>query len=146
MSVVKASLYNTDYVGWIEQTTEFLRQGQLNEVDLNHLIEEVEDLGKRQKQALKSNLRVLLMHLLKWHYQPEDQSTSWRSTLREHRNCILDILEGSPRLNNFLADSLEQCYRQARLQAADETGLEVEVFPEQLPYTCAQVLNPDFLP
>jgi Domain of unknown function DUF29 len=146
MTLVKSSLYSTDYAGWVEQTVELLRQGRLNEVDLEVLIEEVEDLGKSQRQALKSNLRVLLMHLLKWQYQPERQSNSWRSTIREHRNRILDILEDSPSLRNVLAESLDQCYRQARLQAADETDLEIKVFPEQCPYVNAQILNEDFLP
>jgi hypothetical protein len=146
MTLVKASLYSTDYACWVEQTVELLRQGRLNEVDLDILIEEVEDLGKSQRQALKSNLRVLLMHLLKWHYQPERQSNSWRSTIREHRNRIQDILEDSPSLRNVLAESLEQCYGQARLQAADETNLENQVFPELCPYACAQILNEDFLP
>jgi Domain of unknown function DUF29 len=146
MTLVKSSLYSTDYAGWVEQTVELLRQGRLNEVDLEVLIEEVEDLGKSQRQALKSNLRVLLMHLLKWQYQPERQSNSWRSTIREHRNRILDILEDSPSLRNGLAESLDQCYRQVRLQAADETDLEIKVFPEQCPYVNAQILNEDFLP
>jgi hypothetical protein len=147
MTVVKeASLYNTDYACWVEQTVELLRHGRLDEVDLGYLIEEVEDLGKSQRQALKSNLRVLLMHLLKWQYQPERQSNSWRSTIREHRNRIFDILEDSPSLQNFLVESLEQCYRQARLQAADETDLDAKIFPEQCPYTTHQSLNEDFLP
>jgi Domain of unknown function DUF29 len=146
MTLVKASLYSTDYACWVEQTVELLRQGRLSEIDLDVLIEEVEDLGKSQRQALKSNLRVLLMHLLKWHYQPERQSNSWRSTIREHRNRIQDILEDSPSLRNVLEESLEQCYRQARLQAADETDLENQVFPEQCPYAYAQILNEDFLP
>jgi hypothetical protein len=146
MTLVKASLYSTDYACWVEQTVELLRQGKLSEVDLDVLIEEVEDLGKSQRQALKSNLRVLLMHLLKWQYQPEHQSNSWRSTIREHRNQIQDILEDSPSLRNVLAESLEQCYGQARLQAADETNLETQVFPEPCPYACAQILNEDFLP
>lgn len=145
MTLVKeASLYSTDYACWVEQTVELLRQGRLSEVDLVYLIEEVEDLGKSQRQALKSNLRVLLMHLLKWQYQPERQSKSWRSTIREHRNRILDILEDSPSLQNALVESLEQCYRQARLQAADETGLDAKIFPEQCPYDSAQVLDEDF--
>ncbi len=146
MPLVKNNLYSTDYACWVEHTVKLLRQGRLNEVDLDPLIEEVEDLGKSQRQALKSNLRVLLMHLLKWQYQPDRQSNSWRSTIREHRNRILDILEDSPSLNNFLAETLEQCYGQACRQAADETGLESKIFPGQSPYTPSQILNEDFLP
>jgi Domain of unknown function DUF29 len=146
MTLVKASFYSTDHACWVAQTVELLRQGRLSEIDLDILIEEVEDLGKSQRQVLKSNLRVLLMHLLKWHYQPERQSNSWRSTIREHRNRIQDILEDSPSLRNVLAESLDQCYRQARLQAVDETNLETQVFPEACPSACAQILNEDFLP
>jgi hypothetical protein len=146
MTIVKVDLYHTDYASWVDQTVELLRTGKLHEIDLTHLIEEVEDLGKSQKQALKSNLRVVLMHFLKWQYQPENQSNSWRATLREHRNRLLDILEDSPSLQNFLMTHLEQCYRQARLQAADETGLSVEVFPTQSPYTMEKILNEAFWP
>ena len=147
MTIVKeASLYSTDYACWVEQTVKLLRHGRLDEVDLDYLIEEVEDLGKSQRQALKSNLRILLMHLLKWQYQPGRQSNSWRSTIREHRNRIFDILEDSPSLENFLVESQQQCYRQARLQAADETGLDAKVFPEHCPYMTHQSLNEDFLP
>lgn len=146
MPLVKTNLYSTDYACWVEQTVKLLRQGRLNEVDLDPLIEEVEDLGKSQRQALKSNLRVLLMHLFKWQYQPERQSNSWRSTIREHRNRILDILEDSPSLNNFLSETLEQCYGQARMQAADKTDLDIKIFPEYSPFDVAQILNADFLP
>ncbi len=146
MTLIKSVLYEKDYAVWVEQTVQSLRQGIFDSLDIDNLIDEVEDLGKSQRQALKSNLRVLLMHLLKWQYQSEHRSGSWKGTIREHRNRIVDILEDSPSLKRFYAEAIDQCYGKARLQAADETGLAVEVFPETYQYNANQILDDDFWP
>lgn len=143
---LKQTLYDADFVAWAEQTVELLRSRQLDRLDFENLIEEVEDLGKSQRQALYSNLRVVLMHLLKWQFQPEKRTNSWRYTLREHRQHIEEILEDSPSLKNYALEIFEPCYGKARLLASDETDLSVSTFPETCPYTIAEILNPDFLP
>ncbi|NJM77700.1 MAG: DUF29 domain-containing protein [Acaryochloridaceae cyanobacterium RU_4_10] len=143
---LKQTLYHTDFVAWAEQTVELLRSRQLDRLDFENLIEEVEDLGKSQRQALYSNLRVLVMHLLKWQFQPEKRTNSWRYTLREHRQRIEEILEDSPSLRNYALEIFEPCYVKARLLAADETDLPISTFPETCPYTVAEILNSDFLP
>ena len=139
------ALYEQDYYHWLVVTAELLKAGKLIELDTSHLIEEIEDLGKSQRQALKSNLWVLLMHLLKWHYQSEMRSGSWRSTIREHRERLDDILEDSPSLKNYYLEMLPQCYKKA-WTAADETGLDIKIFSTNCEYTPEQVLDSQFWP
>lgn len=141
-----STLYEQDYVLWLEQTAHLLRSDRFPDVDVENLIEEIEDMGKSQKQALKSNLRILLMHLLKWEYQSERRSSSWRSTIREHRNRLEDAFADSPSLKVFFAEVRDSCYQKARDLAADETNLPLDTFPELCPFNDEQIFNPDYLP
>jgi hypothetical protein len=140
------SLYDADFVRWVETTVAQLRDQNYACVDWANLIEEIEDMSRRERKSLKSNLVVLLLHLLKWQYQPECRSGSWRGSMREHRRRINDDLKDSPSLVPYLQEVLADCYANAREQAADETSLEVETFPLTCPYTLEQLLNPKYLP
>lgn len=131
---------------WIEETLKLLRENKLAEIDVANLIEEIEDMGKSQKQAVRSNLIVLLMHLLKYQYQPEKQSGSWKYTIREHRRPLIEAFEDSPSLLNYLAEVFDKCYQNARKEAADETELSLNTFPNESPFTIEQTLEEDFLP
>ena len=139
-------LYEADFVEWIDKAAKLLKQGKFSELDIENLIEEVESLGRSEKNALRSNLRVLLMHLLKWQYQPNKRSSSWRGTIIEHRIRIQDILEDSPSLKNFYPQIFDKTYQQACKKAAEETGLSLGTFPVECPYTLKQVLDVEFLP
>jgi hypothetical protein len=145
-SITHPSLYAEDYALWLSETIALLRTGQLGSVDFEHLIEELEDMGISQKQALESNLIVLLMHLLKWKYQPSKRSGSWRSTIREHRRRILRSFADSPSLKRYFGDIFEGCYQEARQQAADETELDLAVFGVNCSFSVDDILNPDYLP
>lgn len=138
------SLYDTDFIEWIDRAAVLLQQGRLDELDIENLIEEVESLGRSEKNALKSNLSVLLMHLLKWHYQTNKRSSSWIRTIDEHRYRIQLALQSSPSLKNYYIDALEQSYASARKKAARETQLDINTFPVTCPYTAEQILNDDF--
>lgn len=140
------NLYDQDFNLWLEQTIRSLREGKLLEVDYDNLIEELESMGRSEKNALKSNLRILLMHLLKYKYQPEKRTNSWRYTITEHRQRIRDSLETSPSLKPFLDTVFEKCYQDASKLASDETGLSIETFPQACPFACEDVLNLDYLP
>jgi hypothetical protein len=140
------SLYEQDYALWLQSAIAQLQAGRLSEVDQNHLIEELEDMGRRQKNALKSNLRVVLLHLLKYQHQPSNCSNSWKATLREHRLRIDDELADSPSLKRYLVDIFETCYQQARNLAADETGLDLETFSPSSPFTVENVVDIEYLP
>ncbi|MGF1600998.1 MAG: DUF29 domain-containing protein [Thermosynechococcaceae cyanobacterium] len=143
-------LYDTDFIEWIAQTAELLKRGEFSELDITNLIEEVEDWGRSQKQALKSNLRVLLMHLLKWQYQHRKRSGSWRGSWRgsivEHRQRIQDALEDSPSLKNYYSSVLADSYATAREIAVHETGFSLDTFPAECSYTAEKVLDSEFLP
>jgi hypothetical protein len=141
-----ATLYEQDYYRWIETTVQLLQQGRLTEVDLANLIEEIADMGKSTKSVLKSNLKVLLMHLLKYKYQPEKRSRSWRSTIFEHRDGIQESLSTSPSLKPYLQEVFGDCYQTARKKAAIETGLDISTFPPKSPFTPEATLDPDYLP
>jgi hypothetical protein len=139
-------MYETDFAEWINEAASLLKQGQFSELDLGNLIDEVETLGRSERNALRSNLRVLLMHLLQWQYQPRKRTHSWKATIREHRNRIQEILEDSPSLKDYYAQVFHQSYGKAQALAADETGLEIHHFPAESPYNLKQVLDADFLP
>lgn len=140
------NLYDRDFCLWAEETAKLLREGKLSEIDLEHLIEEVEDMSGSQKRALLSNLRVLLMHLLKYKYQPEKRSGSWKYTIREHRQRLIEAFEDSPSLRHYFAEVFDKCYQTARKEAADETELPLNIFPSESPFTPEQTLDEDFLP
>ena len=139
-------LYDCDYAAWVEQTALLLRDRQFEAVDLENLIDELEDMSRREKRSLTSNVRVILMHLLKYKFQAEKRSRSWLVTLREHRIRSAEILADSPSLQNYLSDQFELCYAQARREAGDETGLEIEEFPIESPFTVSQCLDENFRP
>ncbi|AFY33075.1 DUF29 domain-containing protein [Calothrix sp. PCC 7507] len=141
-----SELYEQDFYLWIQTTIELLKQGQLTELDLENLIEEIATMGRSEKKALRSNLEVVLMHLLKYQYQAEKRSGSWRATIREHRKRIKETFAESPSLKPYFYQVFGGCYEDARLLAADETELQIATFPEQSPFTPEQVLDADFLP
>ena len=134
------------FVLWLQETAELLKQKKLAEIDYHNLIEEVESMGRSERQAFQSNLQVVLMHLLKYKYQPQKRSDSWRFTIIEHRDRLSVALEDSPSLRPYLAEIFEQCYAKARKKAAVETGLNIEIFSIQSPFTIDQALDIDYLP
>jgi hypothetical protein len=141
-----AQLYEQDYALWLEATCQLLQAGHWAELDLANLLEELEDMGRSEKRALTSNLVVVLMHLLKYAHQPEQRSNSWRFTIKEHRRRLQEALSTSPSLKPYLDQVLAECYQDARDLAATETGLSLDHFPTQCPYSPTQVLDRDYLP
>jgi hypothetical protein len=146
MTQAISTLYEADFVQWTARTAQLLRDRQFNELDLDHIIEEIEDLGRRERQAFYSNLKVILLHLLKWQFQSSKRTNSWRATIREHRQRVQLQLNDSPSLKPYLSQSLEDCYANAKDLAADETGLPLNSFPEICPYGIVLILDPNFLP
>jgi hypothetical protein len=139
-------LYETDFVSWTEQTAQLIRAAQFGQVDWEAVVEEIESLGRSDRRELKSRLEVLLQHLLKWQYQSNLRSGSWRNTIDEQRNRIEDLLQESPSLNPYLEDVLAECYRRGRKAASNETELSVNTFPVECPYTITQILDGEFMP
>ncbi|CAD5938850.1 hypothetical protein PCC9214_01785 [Planktothrix tepida] len=141
-----SSLYEEDYHLWLMNTIHQLQQGKLAEVDMVNLIEELEAMVRSEKKAIRSNLRILLIHLLKYKYQSEKRTNSWLFTIREHRKRLRDDFKNSPSLKRYFLDVFEECYQDARELTADETGLTVDTFPVESPFSQEDTLNPDYLP
>lgn len=138
--------YSTDFNAWIDQTTQLLREQRWHEIDVAHLIEEIEDLGKSERRAIASQLIRLLLHLLKWQYQPQRRSDSWLDSITDARTQIELAIADSPSLSSYPAAQLNESYQRVRRQAARQTGIEITVFPNACPYSLNLVLAEDWLP
>lgn len=146
LNAQRQSLYETDYLKWIEATIDQMKQQNYGAIDWDNLIEEIEDMGRSERRSLESNLTVILLHLLKWQFQPERRSNSWQASIAEHRRRIRKAFKGSPSLKLYFEEVLAECYEDAIELASIETGLPASTFPRSSPYTAAQVLEAGFLP
>lgn len=140
-----ATDYETDFYLWTQQQAALLRQGQLTQIDAINLAEEVESMGKSGQRAVESFLRNIVMHLLKWKYQPERRSNSWRLSIRDGRYQVAKRLRESPSLTPKIGDMVLEEYPMARDYAAVETGLPLTTFPEPCPFTLEQITS-DYWP
>ena len=138
--------YEEDLFAWAAKNAELLRQGRLSEIDVEHIAEELEDMGKSERHALSSHLKVLIAHLLKWCYQPAFRGVSWQLSIDNARDEIAELLEDSPSLRPSLPDIIERRYPAARKRALRETGLAESVFPRQCPFSLEQLFDEDFWP
>ena len=135
-----------DFNAWIAQTTQLLREHRWHEIDVTHLIEELQDLGKSERRSITSQLTRLLLHLLKWQYQPQRRSDSWLDSITDARTQIALAIEDSPSLKDYPAAQLEESYQRARHQATKQTNIEFSLFPGTCPYAIELVLADDWLP
>lgn len=140
------NLYETDFYAWTQEQASLLRQQQWSQLDLGNLIEEIESLGKQQRQELRNRLRVLIGHLLKWEYQPQRRSRSWLATIRVQRSDTLELLKDNPSLKPYLEDALALAYENGRDLAMGETDLPEPTFPQTCPYNLAEILEDKFYP
>lgn len=141
-----APAYDEDFFEWTQHTAGLLRAGRVAEVDVVHLAEEVEDMGKRDRREVDRRVTVLLTHLLKWQKQPEHRCRSWKSTILTQRDDLERILRDSPSLRRRVGGELRRTFRVAVQKAQDETGVFPERFPRECPWTPEQILDQDFLP
>jgi hypothetical protein len=138
--------YEKDVVAWAMEQAALLRSGQLSALDIEHIAEEIEDVGRSEERELASRMAVLLAHLLKWQHQPERQGPSWQLTIAEQRRAIQRRIKRTPSLKPMLNDPdwQEGAWGDARGHAAQETGLSD--FPEVCPWSMDQVLSAEFFP
>jgi hypothetical protein len=137
----RETLYQEDLAAWAEQQAALLRGGRIEALDTANLIEELEAMAASRRRKLKRRLRVLLLHLLKWDFQPRRRSRSWASTIAEQRARIEDLLEESPTLRPGLEATAQAAYPYALTRAAIETGLPRETFPAHLPYDLGRIMG-----
>jgi hypothetical protein len=139
--------YERDFYAWTRQQAQALRAKDWAALDVAHLAEEVDDLGTSVQHAIESHLERLLLHLLKYRYDPaEEPRRGWRLTIRHARREIAKYLRRNPGLQSYPTDYLAEAYTYAREDAPDETGLALATFPETCRWTVAQVLDADFWP
>jgi hypothetical protein len=138
--------YDQDYYLWFADQAQLLRAGRWDRIDTEHLAEELEDMGKREKRALRSRTVVLLAHLLKYAYQPERRGPSWTGTIREQRKQLDELLRDSPSLKPALLEALDDYYLSAKMLAAGEIGLAESAFPASCPLSLDQLLDENFWP
>ncbi len=141
-----AIAYDNDFFAWTEEQARLLREGELTDLDVENLAEEIESMGRSVRRELRNRLTVLIMHLLKWRHQPMFRSRSWSGTIREQRKQVLSLVAESPSLSSLLASELSEIYSAALAKAASETGLADSSFPAKCLFTPEQILSEDFLP
>jgi hypothetical protein len=130
-----------DLYSWAMRQAELLRAGRLAEIDSVAIAEEIDDVGEEEYHRLESALRILMLHLLKWDHQPNMRSRSWTLSILEHRRRAQRQLRRSPGLKSQLDDALTGAYEDARLEAANETGLPLGAFPANRPFEYAEIME-----
>ncbi|WP_095203148.1 DUF29 domain-containing protein [Mesorhizobium carmichaelinearum] len=138
--------YEADYAQWCAEQGALLREGRLSDLDRENLAEEIESLGRSDKREIASRLGTLVLHLLKWEFQPEQRKAGWLLTIREQRHRIDDLLDESPSLKAYPAQRLAREFKIARLKALDETGMRDRDFPVDCPYAIREILDHDYFP
>ncbi|MCX8518330.1 MAG: DUF29 domain-containing protein [Rhodoferax sp.] len=139
--------YHDDVLAWAGEQAKMLREHQLSGLDFEHLADEIEAMSASQRREHKNRLTVLLLqHLLKWDFQPDHSSRSWKATLLEQRTAIQELLAESPSLRTQLETTLASAYPSAVRLAATETGLDMQTFPSVCPYTQGEAIAEDWLP
>lgn len=146
MSEPQSNLYETDFYRWTQQQATLLRNHQWSQLDLSNLIEEIESLGRQQRQELRNRLSVLIGHLLKWEYQSQRRSRSWLATIRIQRRDTLRLLKDNPSLKPYLQQACSEAYENAKDLAMGETDLPPQTFPSRCPYSLTEILDNDFYP
>jgi len=138
--------YKADFYTWAKHNAQLLRNGQADQADWENIAEELDSMGNSERRSLKSHLRNLLMHLLKWQHQPQRRGKSWRQTISNSRMEVADILKDSPGLKPQFSELITEAYSEARRVAGQETGVSVSSFPALCPYSITEIMELEFWP
>ena len=142
----QSPLYDRDFYAWANEQAALLREGKLGDADIEHIAQEIESMGKTEKRELLNQLTVLMLHLLKWRFQPIKRTPSWEVSIKVQRNGLVDHLEDNPSLKPLIGGAVDKSYRDAVLKAMLETGLPESTFPKTCPWSFDQMMDPDFWP
>jgi hypothetical protein len=140
--------YEEDVIAWANEQARLLRAGRFDMLDIEHLADEIEDVGKSEKRELANRMAVLLCHLLKWQFQPERRGSSWKRTIDDQRKRLKRVIGIVPSLNGLLCDRewFEDAWNDGLLMAAKETEKEADTFPAACPWTTDEIMNNNFYP
>jgi hypothetical protein len=143
------TLYDQDYYLWLQNTINQLNSGQISNLDLANLIEELASMGKSERRALESLLTRLLEHLLKlayWEAERDNNQRGWKNEIRNFRLQIKKILKDSPSLNHYLAEVFPECYQDGCNLFSDSSGIPSESICNKPIGTLEQILDENWLP
>jgi hypothetical protein len=141
--------YDKDFYAWTAKNAQLIREGNFSQVDIKHVAEEIESMGKRERRELISRLIVLIAHLLKWKFQEARRSKSWMLTIKNQRIELKDLLEENPSLKKELEGKMRHAYdayERAILKAAEESGIDEKKFPKTLPFSLKECLKTSYFP
>jgi hypothetical protein len=141
--------YELDFNAWLTRQAQALRSRDSEVLDWEHLAEEIEAMAASQKRELTSHLKILLIHLLKWRWQSDKRSFSWKNSVENARDELIDLFEQSPSLKNKVGEVLPKAYKRAVREAANEMGYdegEQTLFPHQCPWAFEQLMDEGFWP
>jgi hypothetical protein len=136
--------YDNDFYSWSIEQSRLLREGQWAHIDREHVAEEIESLGREQFNKLESALRVILIHMLKWDHQVDRRSRSWILSIESQRVEVEHVIDDNPGLKPRITEAVTRAYRRARIEAANETGLEKAIFPDACPYSFEDIMSGEF--
>ena len=141
---MQSNLYETDFYAWTLEQSKLLQISNFKGLDIVNLVEEIESLGKQQRQELENRLAILLGHLLKWDYQPERRSKSWKATIREQRRAIQRLMQANPSLKPYLEEAIAYAYQSGIDLVVRDTPLDDQDLPADCQYTPEQIFDPNF--
>jgi hypothetical protein len=144
--MVTTTLYDSDFYAWANTQAALLRAGKLDQADIENIAEEIESMGRSEKRELVSRLSVLLLHLLKWQYQPARRGASWEVTIGNQRRALIRHLRDNPSLKPKIPEAVDDAYIDARASAYAETGLGLATFPPVCPWPFEQFMDENFWP
>ncbi|MCJ2067653.1 DUF29 domain-containing protein [Methylobacterium sp. J-030] len=136
-----ATEYEQDVNAWAQEQARFLRAGAWSRLDIEHVVDEIADVGRGERHALTSALGVILLHLLTWDHRPDRRSRSWVTSIRTQRCVVENRLEDSPSLRAQIEGLITRAYHRARIEAAGETGLDEDIFPAECPYAWEAIME-----
>ncbi len=140
------NLYETDFYAWANEQAALLRAGKLSAADIENIAEEIESMGKTEQRELESRLTVLLLHLLKWQFQPKRREASWEATIRVQRRDIARHIDRNPSLSPKIPEAVSYAYENAKIEAGAETGLSETSFPAEYPWLFEEIMDAGFCP
>lgn len=138
--------YEQDFYGWALSNVNLLKQGKYQEADMEHIIEELEEMGISNENQLINRFSILIAHLLKWQFQPDFRGRSWSGTIKEQRNKIQRLLRKNPSLKSKIAEAVEEGFSDSRNVIEKETPIDLKLLPKECPYTFEQIINDEFYP
>ncbi|MBF0225942.1 MAG: DUF29 domain-containing protein [Desulfobacterales bacterium] len=140
------NLYEQDFYAWTIENANLIRQRKFSEIDLEHVVEELKDMGISTKRELINRIGVLLAHLLKWEYQPSMRSSSWQGTIKEQRRRVLKLLKDNPSLKSQIDNFIPDAFESAIISASVETGIPEFDFPQICPFSKEQIFDTNYWP